>query len=276
MIKLNILITGTSGFIGKNLAAALEEEHNVTAINRQILDLTDRTAVNEFFKDKSFDVVLNCAVAGGSRINEDESKVLWYNLAIFYNLLYNQDKFGKLINFGSGAELDRSDNINLVDSYYKDKYPLDYYGMSKNIIARLIENEAKCFSFRIFNVFGSDELSTRFIKANVQRYINKEPIIIHQDKLMDFFYIDDLITLVKFYINKSYIPEEINAVYKDKYVLSEIAAIINNLSDYKVDVSIEQEGFSKHYIGKSTRLDILPIKWKGLNQGIREIYNTLK
>ena len=148
--------------------------------------------------------------------------------------------------------------------------------MAKNIICRLIEDQGKCFSFRLFNVFGADEESARFIRANIQRYIDKEPIIIHQNKIMDFFYIDDLVTLVKFYLEKSYIPEEINAVYKTKYMLSEIASIINKLSDYKVNVSFEQDGWSKTYVGKSTRLDLLNLPLKGLEQGILETYNKLK
>ena len=272
---MRILVTGANGFIGRNLAAALTE-YEVIKLTRQVVDLTDKVAVNEYFKDRYFDIILHCATVGGRRAIEDKPEVLWTNLTMFYNLLTNQHKFGKLINFGSGAELDRSDNINLLYPFYKDKYPLDYYGMAKNIICRLIENEDKCFSFRLFNVFGSDEESARFIKSNIQRYIDKETIIIHQDKLMDFFYIDDLITLVKFYLNKNYIPEEINAVYKDKYHLSEIAIIINDLSDYKVDIAIGQEGFSKCYIGKSTRLEVIPTQFKGLEQGIREIYNKLK
>jgi nucleoside-diphosphate-sugar epimerase len=93
---------------------------------------------------------------------------------------------------------------------------------------------------------------------------------------MDFFYIDDLITLVKFYLEKSYIPEEINAVYENKYMLSEIAAIINNLSEYNVNISVEKEGLSKAYVGKSTRLDLLKLPLKGLEQGIKETYNKLK
>ena len=61
-----------------------------------------------------------------------------------------------------------------------------------------------------------------------------------------------------------------------EYTLSEIADIINNLSNYRVDISIVQDNFAKHYIGKGTRLDVLPIKWKGLEQGIKEIYSQLK
>jgi GDP-L-fucose synthase len=272
---MKILITGANGFVGRNLAAALSE-HEVTKLVRQEVDLTNNTAVDIFFKDKSFDIVLHCAMVGGRRYITDGPEVLYKNLAMFYNLLSHQDKFGKLISFGSGAELDRTQDIDLSNFYYKDAYPLDYYGMAKNIIARLIENEDKCFSFRLFNVFGADEESARFIRANIQRYIAKEPIIVHQDKVMDFFYIDDLITLVKFYINKSHIPEEIDAVYKDKYTLLGIANIINKLSDYNVDISIEKEGLSRAYVGKSTRLDLLNLPLKGLEQSITEMYNKLK
>jgi GDP-L-fucose synthase len=272
---MRILITGANGFVGRNLAKALTE-HEVTKLTRQTVDLTNKTSVYRFFEDKSFDVILHCAMVGGRRYLNDGPDVLYKNLAMFYNLLEHQDKFGKLISFGSGAELDRTQQIDPSNQYYKDCYPTDYYGMAKNIICRLIENEDKCFSFRLFNVFGADEESARFIRANIQRYIDKEPIIIHQNKVMDFFYIDDLITLVKFYLEKSYIPEEINAVYKTKYMLSEIASIINKLSDYKVNVSFEQDGWSKTYVGKSTRLDLLYLPLKGLEQGIKETYNKLK
>ena len=134
---MKILITGANGFIGRNLATSLESEHEVTKLTHQMVDLADREAVNEFFKGKSFDVVLHCAMVGGRRYITDGPEVLYKNLAMFYNLLAHQDRFGKLINFGSGAELDRHNNIN-KDSYFKDAYPLDHYGMAKNIICRFI------------------------------------------------------------------------------------------------------------------------------------------
>lgn len=272
---MRILVTGANGFIGKNLATALESEHEVIRVTRDVVDLTDREAVDDFFKDNYFNVVLHCASTGGKRSVEDGPEVFHKNLAMFYNLRRNQFKYDKMINFGSGAELDRYNDVD-KNSYFRDAYPLDYYGMAKNIILRLVENEDKCFNIRLFVVFGHNEDDARFIKTNIQKYINKESIVINQDRLMDFFYIDDLIELVKFYLDKSYIPEEINTVYRDKHSLLDIATIINNLSDYKVDIVVNKEGFDKSYIGKSTRLDLLPIKLKGLEQGIKEIYDTLK
>ena len=63
---MRILVTGANGFIGRNLTAALTE-HEVTKLTRQIVDLTNRKVVDEYFKDKSFDVVLHCAMVGGRR-----------------------------------------------------------------------------------------------------------------------------------------------------------------------------------------------------------------
>ena len=58
----------------------------------------------------------------------------------------------------------------------------------------------------------------------------------------------------------------------EKVNLTDIASIINNLSDYKVGVEL---GINKGnpYIGTWRGL---PIKLVGLEKGIRETYNKLK
>lgn len=272
---MKILITGAAGFIGRNLSRGLEG-HEITKLTRETVDLTDKEQTFRFFKYNYFDLVIHCAISGGRRNIPDTAEVFWENLSMFYNLLNNKSKFGRLINIGSGAELDRSNNINLIYPEYKDKYPLDFYGMSKNIICRMIESEHNFHNIRVFNVFGEDEENQRMIKSNILNYIKKRNIVINQDKLMDFFYIEDLVGLINYFINNKFFPKDINAVYKSKYHLSEIAEIINNLSDYKVDIIINEPGFSKSYIGKPLITEIVPVKFKGMEDSIKEIYNKLK
>jgi hypothetical protein len=121
-------------------------------------------------------------------------------------------------------------------------------------------------------VFDENELNTRFIKGNIKRYINNEPIIIYQDKVMDFFYMKDLISLIDYYINNDNLPKQIDCSYDTLYKLSDVAKIINNLSNYKVDIKIEQERIASPYYGITNVL----IDFIGLEQGIKEVYNKLK
>ena len=90
---MRILITGTNGYVGKSLYVALKDKCNVTAITRNELNLLNGLAVDEFFKDKTFDVVLHCAVKGGSRLQQDDWSILDTNLSMYYNLHSNKDKF---------------------------------------------------------------------------------------------------------------------------------------------------------------------------------------
>ena len=256
---MNILITGGNGYIAKSLNKGLwkgSDRPNITYITRKDFDLIDRRATNNYFKDKYFDVVIHTAIVGGNRLKEDDSKVFYQNLSMFYNLLANQDKFNQLISFGSGAELG---------------YPTDPYGLSKNIINKIIQSEPKFNNIRIFGVFDKDELDRRFITPNIKRYINKKPIIIHQNKLMDFFYMEDLITVVN-HIIKNPNVKEITCSYLQPYSLYDIASLINNLGLHKCEIKIENDGMGDPYISKPQKLDLPLI---GLEKAIKQIYEKL-
>lgn len=272
---MRILITGGNGFVARNLIKELQE-HELTIITRSDFDLRDTDAVDKFFKNKSFDFVLHTATAGGSRLQSDDSDVLLDNITMFYNLLKHKSKYRKFINFGSGAEMDRRTDINLLYPDHKKSFPIDPYGLSKNVIARLIEPLPDFYNIRIFNVFGEDELETRFIKANIKRYINKEPIIIHQNKLMDFFYIEDLVELIKYFLDNNLLFKEVNCSYKTKYSLNDIAKIINEQDEYEVPIIIENKEWSNCYIGTPIPLSVLQFKKIGLEDGIKKMYKVIK
>ena len=66
---------------------------------------------------------------------------------------------------------------------------------------------------KIFGIFDENELDTRFIKASLKRYIAKEPIQIHQDKVMDFFYMQDLVNVLEHYMSEENPPKEFDCAY---------------------------------------------------------------
>ena len=255
---MKILITGANGYIGKALYNALKDKYDVTTITRKDFNLTNIHSVIEFFKDKYFDVILHCAIAGGGRLKEDSWEVMDINLCMYYNLVQCNSHYNKLISFGSGAEI------------YDNEKP---YGFSKKIIAQSIFNISNFYNIRIYGVFDENELETRFIKASMTRYIKHKPIEIYENKSMDVFYMKDLISLVDHYIKnpKENLPKEIDCTYSETLTLLEISEIINKLDNYKVNTNITKE--TTKYSGTYYNIGI---KYIGLQQGIIEVYNKLK
>ena len=258
---MKILITGGNGYIAKSLSKELwkgSSRPNITLISRQDFDLTDQKSTDDWFRGKFFDVVIHTAIKGGHRLKQEEGNDLYQNLQMFYNLYYNKHCFGKFIQLGSGSELGK---------------PSTPYGLSKKIINSLIQPELGFYNVRIFAVFNENELDTRFINSNIKRYIDKKEIIIHQNKQMDFFYMEDLITLVRHYIHmfNTHLPKVAECSYIKKYSLLDIANIINTLSDYKVPIKQLDFTIGSSYIGKT----YTDLPYIGLEQGIKNVYNKL-
>jgi GDP-L-fucose synthase len=254
---MKILITGANGYVGKSLHNVLKDKHEVAILTRDKCDLTNSSDVDFYFLDNWFDVVIHCAMKGGSRLHQDDWDVMDDNLLMYYNLLKQQSHFKKFIHFGSGAEI------------YNQNNP---YGLSKHVIRQSILNKDNFYNLRIFGVFDKNELDTRFIKTNIKHYINKEPIIIHQNKYMDFIYMSDLVKIVEYYINNEG-PKELNCNYYNQYSLENIANIINELNDYKVEIKTIKNNLGEIYAGDFYDLSF---NFIGLEQGIKETYNKLK
>ena len=273
---MKILITGGSGFIGRSLIKALNQEHDVFSPSSKELDVTNSYDVEKYLQNKYFDWVIHCAIKGGRRATQDTSDDAYNNIKMFFNLMNNKDRFGKLINFASGAEFDRTSAINSNTNNLNNSYPTDPYGMSKNIISRIIQDCINCYNFRVYGVFGEDEDDTRFIKSNIKRYKNAEHLKIYQQQAFDFFYIEDLITIVKYYIDnpKYALDKDMDLVYQQKYKLTDIGDIINNLSAYKVIVGADDYREASSYLGSNLGIP-LDIKLIGLEEGIKQVYNAL-
>lgn len=252
-----ILITGGNGYIAQSLYTSLKDLYSITLVNRSTFDVTNQQQVNDWFADKYFDVLIHTAISGGSRLKTETVSVLDQNLQMYYNLLNNKDHYGKFITFGSGAEL------------FSQHTP---YGLSKHIIRMSLLEKDKFYNIRIFAVFDEHELDTRFIKANILRYIKKEPMQIFQDKKMDFFYMEDFIQIVRQYIEQTELPKEINCTYKQTYNLSEIADFINTLGTHRVNINIQSEYKGIDYFGKYSNINI-PVE--GLFNGIQSVYEKL-
>ena len=121
---MKILITGKSGYIASEISKYWSSKHEVTTIGREDFSLEDEKETNKFFQKSFYDVVIHSAILGGNRLYPDSIECLKTNINIFLNILNNKNNFGKLINFGSGAQFTLSPK---------------YYGLSKKLINGFIK-----------------------------------------------------------------------------------------------------------------------------------------
>ena len=230
---MNILITGTNGYIGNHLSNTLD--YDITCINRNICDMVNTQKVDDFFKDKYFDVVIHCASVGGSRLKEDTEEVLHQNIQMFLNLVKNRNHFDRLIHFGSGAQF--------MDT--------GEYGFSKRIIANIIEEIDNFYNIIIYGLFDENEISTRFIKSCITRCLNGENIVVNENKFMDFFHMNDLVILVEHYITVGTPMKSVECCYNTKMTLKDIAHKIKDICNSDVDIDYTDTEL-KYYTGENT------------------------
>lgn len=255
---MQILITGGNGYIAKALSRYLHDRYSVTSITRNDFDLTNYDATAVWFEKRRYDIVIHTAITGGTRLKSEDDSIYHNNISMFHNLFKQKQHFTKLLSFGSGAEIFHGDTP---------------YANSKRDIAQMIMSDDQFYNLRIFGVFDENELNTRFIKSNILRHINKQPMIVYNDKIMDFYYMKDLLTLVEYYIQNKNLPKEINCSYENKFTLSQIAKIINSIGTYEVPIIVENNKNLEFYCGSSHKLNINEI---GFDLGIKETYKKIK
>jgi len=198
---MKVCVLGSNGFIGKNLIMDTEW----VGVTRHDLDLTDQMAVKKYFETHTYDVVIHCAVVGGSRLSPDDGEITHKNILMFENVACVFK--GKLIYFSSGAAL-------------RGNPPTDPYGLSKWVIDRRIETIPDAYTLRIWGCYGPGELSTRF-SATCKR---EGHVIIDKDRYFDFIDVEDVRKIVwEYVVSKFSMPKTCNLVYAEKLLLSQWA-----------------------------------------------------
>lgn len=265
---MNVLITGSNGYIGKSIFNSEIENVKFFHGNRQTIDLFNKESIKSFIIENKIDCIIHCAIEGGSRLKKDDASTFYNNLYIFENIFSCKNLVDKVINFASGAEFDRAYNINFKDEEeIQTSVPKDYYGLSKNLIAKKALTSNNFYNLRIFGCFDENEMESRFIKTCVIKSKNNETININEDKVMDFFYLKDLITVIDYFIKNKPYSQDVNLSYKEKLRLSEIAKKIIKLKNSKSCLNIQKNN-GLNYNGNFEKLNSLPIKLIGLEGGI--------
>lgn len=276
---MKILLTGANGFLGREISQYyLNSKYQIIPTTRKELNPENYENVRTFFENNKIDVVIHTAAKGGKRGILDSKEDFITNIRMFQNLNNFSFKYKLMINFGSGAEFDRSQDISLInETEIFNRFPKDYYGLSKNLISRQITNQGKnnIFNLRLFGCFGEFEDEQRFLKNSFLRLRGGQNIEIHQDRYMDYIYVQDVLKVIDFLMHNQdcTIDRDINMCYDKKYLLSEIGNIFSLLATNEKSLNksnIVIDSIGKDYTGNNNRLLKLGIDLVGLDKGIEK------
>lgn len=275
----NIFITGSSGFIGRNLTEQLNNYHNVFYEDHNNLDLLNTSKVESYFNHNKINVVIHCASQGVIKKEYEASnsiKIIDDNLRMFFNLYRCVKNDMQMYVLGSGAEYNKNNPlIKVKEDQFDVSVPTEPYGFSKYVISEFVEKTDNITSLRLFGVYGKYENYVfRFISNSLIKYILHIPIVINQNVVFDYLYIDDLVSILKIFICNPPKRRILNVTPTESIDLVSIAKIINTLDGYQTDVIILDEGYNKEYSGDNSNLlnEIDNLCFTQYHDGIRELY----
>jgi GDP-L-fucose synthase len=252
-----ILITGVTGFIGRNIYPILNKKYVVSAPTRQELNLLDSNSVYEYLNEGNFDAVLHLANPNPVKNpeNDAEANMLKDSLTGFLNLARFQDLYGKMIYSGSGAEFDKTlDMSSIKETEFGRSIPKDVYGFGKYIMNDMALKSQNIFNMRIFACYGPTDHYSKFITHCINCCINNEPITIRQDCYFDYMHVFDVAKIAEFLIEAPLNYHDYNCCSGTRYTLSQIAEEVRNQTNNLNEIKLLSDGFNKEYTASNDRL----------------------
>lgn len=281
---MKILITGSSGFIGKNVKKYLEEHHvsyKLFAPSSKELNCLNEKDVTSYLKQHYFDKILHFAVYGDAiDKSKDRSKVLEYNLRMFYNFAKNTGLYGEMYYTGSGAEYNKSYEISKVTEEEIGKtIPVDQYGLMKYTIGKMIENSKNIYNLRLFGIFGKYEYyPQKFISNICCKAIMNLPLTIRQNVYFDYLWIDDFCKILDFFLCHKPQYHTYNIVSGQAISLKEICQLVIKISGKNLPIYIGKEGLANEYTASNKRLvkEYSELKFTSYEEAVQKLYNWYK
>lgn len=281
MLMKKILITGSSGFIGRNLTENLQRTYEVLAPSRKELNLLEQENVESYLISNNFDIVIHAANTNNTRKKETtEFDVLDGNLRMFFNLKRCNTYYGKMYYFGSGAEYDGRHYIPFMKEEYFNTYiPRDPYGFSKYIMSTVSEKSDNIYDLRLFGVYGKyEEWERRFISNAICRALKGKEITLQKNMYFDYLWVKDLCNIMQWFIENEPQHKSYNVCRGVKIDLYSLAQIIRETVGIDCDIVVGEPGWKPEYTGNNNRLmmEMGDLQFTGFHESIQELCQYYK
>ena len=258
MKKERVIITGSSGFIGRHLCKKLHGSYYIIGYDKEIPHPNYSIYVDEFihgditkdlFNHENIHSVIHLAAKAGVR--DSQEKFSEYCLNNIYGTKCVLDKC---------VEFWKPKNILLAStsSIYGDTYepscetsrmnPKSLYGTSKlsmEYIAKTYKNngllDCDICNMRIFTVYGPHQRESLAINKFIEGILNDEEIVVYGDgtQSRDFSYVDDLCCSIEALLKIDNIPFVLNMGFGDSITVNETISIISDYLNKKPKIKYE-------------------------------------
>ena len=232
---MNILLTGSEGFIGKNLQSFLKDNHHLICL--------DKKTGNDLITcdlDYDVDLVIHLAGLSGVRQSLDNPIGYWDNNVVASYRVFNQFKNGPKILYASSST-----------AYEPWRNP---YAMSKHYMETIAPHNA--LAMRFTTVYGPGARE----KMLIPKILKDDVDYINVDHSRDFIHIQDLLTAIGTLI--------INPIPRKPKFVDVGTGVSNNLLDILSHLNIEvkdrrmgtifERKDNKANIGTLTKMGWLP------------------
>ena len=291
----NVLITGATGFIGKNLMEGLATRYNLFGPSHNELDVLDYDKLTEYVKRHKIDFIIHAAIHV-PMFNGNE-KEFFNDMQMFLNIEKISSLVEKVIYFGSGAEFDKRFHIrNVTEDDFGNSIPTSEYGLAKYTMNKIARKSKNIYNIRLFGIFGKYELwQIKFISNICCKAIYDLPLTIRKDCYFNFVYIEDLASVIVWLL-EDYSPKkqceesvhnrhdennehchnyhDFNFCHDKNYKLTELAKMVRDISGKDLEIKLLSDDLNLDYTANNYRLheEMPDLKITSIEQAIKELY----
>lgn len=274
-----ILLTGGSGFIGRNLRESfLSQAYELHAPSHAELDLSDTGSTDAYFAKHRFDAVIHAAVKPGHRNAPDLTNLFFTNNRIFFNLVRHADRCGRILNLGSGAIYDMRHYAPMMTEDYFGKYiPSDEHGYNKYVCGKYMEYcPEDIVDLRIFGIFGKyEDYAIRFISNAMCKTLFDLPVTLRQDRAFSYLYAPDLAPVLAWFIENKPKYKAYNITPDEVSSLLVLAQQTVALSGKALPIRVGSAGEGMPYTGSNARLRAEmggDLRFTPMEEALKELY----
>ena len=262
---MKILLTGGSGFLGKNIRDYLRTtEYQVNSLGSKVYDLRDSYACKKALENYLPDVIIHAAGSvGGIQVNkENPGKFLYDNLAMGMNMIertrQHNNRLGKNIKFimlGTICAYPKFTPVPFQESQIWNGYPEETnapYGIAKKALMQLIQSYHEQYKFNgvnllPVNMYGPHDhfnlTSSHVIPALILKFYNAMKEGKGQVEVWgsgsasrEFLYAPDCVEAIVKAIETDIGPEPINIGIGTETTIKELVEEIAEQMGYEGDI----------------------------------------